>query len=106
MQIRTYPAIVKKWVDGDTADLTVDLGYKLYAVVRFRLAGINTPEKGKEGYAEATNYALELAPIGSAVTVECSGYDKYGRWVADIISGEVNVNEALLDKGLAEVYIE
>jgi len=39
-----YKAIVDRVVDGDTIDVTIDLGFKTWKKVRVRMEGINTPE--------------------------------------------------------------
>jgi endonuclease YncB( thermonuclease family) len=96
---------VVKWVDGDTVDLKVDLGFSIFSKQRIRLAGINTPEKGQTNYSEARNKALELAPIGQQCSLVCHGKDKYGRYIGNIAVGSVNVNQALLESGFAEAYI-
>lgn len=104
---RNYPATVIRWVDGDTVDLDVDCGFHMHGMLRFRLVGINTPERGQPGWAEATARANELAPVGSHVTAYTwKDGDKYGRWLAQIHTeaGPV-VNEVLLREGLAVSYL-
>jgi len=39
-----YNAIVDKVVDGDTIDVTIDLGFKTWKKVRVRMEGMNAPE--------------------------------------------------------------
>jgi len=39
-----YFCKVKKVVDGDTVDLTIDLGFSIFHKARVRLAGVDTPE--------------------------------------------------------------
>ena len=39
-----YKAMLTKLVDGDTMDLTIDVGFKMTTAQRVRLKGINTPE--------------------------------------------------------------
>ena len=36
---------VNKVLDGDTIDVTIDLGFDLYKKERVRVAGVDTPEK-------------------------------------------------------------
>ena len=36
---------IDKVVDGDTIDVTIDLGFDLYKKERVRIAGVDTPEK-------------------------------------------------------------
>lgn len=101
----TYAATVTHWVDGDTVDLAVDLGFHLTANDRFRLYGINTPERGQAGYAEATARCRELAPEGAAVVVKTyKAQEKYGRFLALIEANGVEINSTLVNEGLAVPY--
>lgn len=99
-----YAARVVRWVDGDTVEADVDLGFTVWVRVRFRLYGIDTPERGQPGYDEATMHCIELAPAGSMVEVSSLGKDKYGRWLSHVINGEVSVGHDLLAHGLAREY--
>ena len=36
---------INRVVDGDTLDVTIDLGFDLYKKERVRVAGVDTPEK-------------------------------------------------------------
>ena len=105
-------ATVLKIVDGDTVDLGVDLGYNLGITKnRFRLYGINTPERGQPNYREATAALAEIIPIGSRVIIRSykpsvmPPADSFGRWVVEIFINGVNVNEAMLDSGLAVPFM-
>lgn len=102
----TYKATVIRWVDGDTAWLDVDLGFRIRSTTDFRLYGINTPERGQAGYAEATARANTLAPTGSSVTIQVfKDPDKYGRWLVLVIPASgIPVNETLVQEGLAVTY--
>lgn len=104
---RTYQANVVRWVDGDTVDLDVDLGFHMHGLLRFRLLGINTPERGRPGWAEATARANELAPVGVHVlAVSLKDGDKYGRWLAQVVLDDGRtVNQVLLSEGLAVAYL-
>lgn len=102
----TYQATITRWVDGDTVDLAVDAGFHVTINGRFRLHGVNTPERGRPGWAEATAYAVALAPPGTAVTVRTyQAHEKYGRFLADVHTpAGVWVNQALLGAGHATPY--
>ena len=105
---RNYPAVIVRWVDGDTVDLDVDLGFHMHGMLRFRLFGLNTPERGQPGWTEATARANELAPPGSHVTaITRKDGDKYGRWLAWIHpqGANVSVNDVLISEGLAVPYL-
>ena len=53
---------INRVVDGDTIDVTIDLGFDLFKKERVRVAGVDTPEKRtrdleeKELGIEATNW--------------------------------------------------
>lgn len=111
-----YPdVVVVRWVDGDTVDLRVssvhDFGFRFrYGFTfedRFRLRGINTPERGQPGWAEATAECNRLAPPGSLVFLRTfkDTREKYGRWLADLTVDGVDLNRHLLDAGLAWPYL-
>jgi len=101
-----YSATVVRWVDGDTVDLRVDLGFRMFTETRFRLHGIDTPERGESFYSEATALANETAPVGSLVHIHTyKNPDKYGRWLVEITTEQSNsVSNALLGAGYADVY--
>ena len=82
-------------VDGDTLDV---------GSTRIRLAFVNTPEVGQAGYAEGKQFTAETCPIGSnALVNEDDGQTagSYGRMVAVVCCGGVNLNAALLGSGYA-----
>lgn len=93
-------------VDGDTVDLNADLGFRVWRKDRFRLYGIDTPERGQVGWAEATANLRLLLPLGDLVTINTymDKTDKYGRWLAEVINaaGE-DVCKAQVDGGFAVV---
>ncbi len=104
--VYTYRAQVVRWVDGDTVDLRVDCGFYTWVEARFRLYGINTPERGQVGYAEANAFVAAAAPVGSGIVVKTyKSADKYGRFLAQVWVGELCVNDALVAAGLAVVYM-
>ena len=87
-----YSATIRRWVDGDTVDVTLDLGFDILYNNRIRLYGINTPEsrtrdleEKKRGLA-AKDRVLELCPIGTDVTLKTSkdAEGKYGRILGEI----------------------
>lgn len=93
-----YRARLVRCVDGDTADLDVDLGFHLTARIRCRLLGVDTPERGKPDFKKAT------VMLENLIAMECDeeGYfpitthktGKYGRWIVYI----PNVNNTLSEK--------
>ena len=110
---------INRVVDGDTIDVTIDLGFELYKKERVRVAGIDTPEKRTRDLEEkalgidATNYLkkkLEDTIAGDdELTIRTElkgGMGKYGRLLGWLYIGEddVSINEQMIDEGYAWSY--
>ncbi len=110
---------IDKVVDGDTIDVTIDLGFDLYKKERVRVAGVDTPEKRtrnleeKELGLDATAWIkdkLEGAINGSddlIIRTELDGgVGKYGRLLGWCYIGDasVSLNEKMIDEGYAWAY--
>lgn len=105
-----YSGTVTKVIDGDTIDVQVDLGFSIFTDIRFRLFGIDTPEKSskvliiKEIAISATNF-LKNTIEGKKITIESFKKDKYGRWLAKVHIGTgPTINEQLVSLNLAKPY--
>ena len=94
-------AKIIRWIDGDTVDLQIDLGYRVFIQERIRLLEVDTPEKGQPNFKKATAISRKYAPEGSKCLIrsEPAGRDKYGRWL-----GVIYVNG--LDRTLNEILIQ
>lgn len=99
-----YQAEIARWVDADTVDCIVDLGFNIKAHHRFRLLGINAPEKRTEEGKKAKAYVEEAYPVGTAVVLESYKQGKFGRWLAKVICNDIIVNEDLIRSGFAVEY--
>ena len=108
-----YRATLRKVVDGDTLRLDVDLGWGVWVRNQsVRLHGVDTPERGQPGWAEATQFVKDWmgnlnAPLTIQTTKDHTG--KYGRMLVAVWRGEEthpkhSLNTALLDAGHAVVY--
>lgn len=100
-------AIVDRWVDGDTVDLRIRLdfvGLDALATPRVRLYGVDTPERGQEGFLAAKERASELAPPGSIVTIRPLVLKEAGNLIAEVFFNGVNINQTLIDEGLGRAY--
>ena len=110
---------IDRVVDGDTIDVTIDLGFDLYKSERVRVAGIDTPEKRTRDLEEkalgidATNYLkkkLEETIEGDEeLTIRTElkgGMGKYGRLLGWLYIGEdsVSINETMINEGYAWAY--
>ena len=98
----TYQITIKRWIDGDTVEASVDLGFGVYTIVRFRLLDLDTPERTQPGYIAARNCSEGIYPVGTKVVVTTvKGTDKYGRWMVALPL----VNEAMVKAKLLKVDI-
>ena len=110
---------IDKVLDGDTIDVTIDLGFDLYKKERVRIAGVDTPEKRTRDLEEkalgldATNWMkeqLEGAIDGDdELTIRTElkgGVGKYGRLLGWLYVGDDNVslNEQMIGEGYAWPY--
>ena len=110
---------IDKVVDGDTIDVTIDLGFDLYKKERVRVAGGDTPEKRTRNLEEkalgldATAWIkdhLEGAIDGDddlIIRTELDGgVGKYGRLLGWLYIGDATVsrNEKMIDEGYAWPY--
>jgi len=109
-----YRATVIRVVDGDTAWLKVDCGFRIYAEASYRIVGMNAPEINKgtfEERAEGGRSKAELerlvGPPGSPVFVETlKDTQSFGRYLARVYapgaSGElIDVAAAMVASGHA-----
>tara|TARA_A100001388_G_scaffold178924_1_gene133970 strand:+ start:240 stop:704 length:465 start_codon:yes stop_codon:yes gene_type:complete len=110
---------VDRVLDGDTIDVTIDLGFDLYKKERVRIAGVDTPEKRTRDLEEkalgidATNWmkgTLEDTINGDnelIIRTELKGgVGKYGRLLGWLYIGdeELSLNEQMIAEGYAWEY--
>ena len=110
---------INRVVDGDTIDVTIDLGFDLYKKERVRVAGVDTPEKRtrdleeKELGIHATNWLKEK--LDGAISGDddlvirtelVGGVGKYGRLLGWLYIGdaELSLNEQMITEGYAWAY--
>lgn len=84
----TYRATPTTIIDGDTFDADVDLGFTVWVRIRFRLLGVDTPERGHTDAPAATQMLADLltqaADTNGTVLITSTKTGKYGRWLAEI----------------------
>ena len=110
---------IDKVLDGDTIDVTIDLGFDLYKKERVRVAGVDTPEKRTRNLEEkelgihATNWLKEK--LDGAISGDddlvirtelVGGVGKYGRLLGWLYIGdaELSLNEQMITEGYAWCY--
>jgi len=96
-----WGGVVKHVVDGDTVDVSFDI----YGIQRIRLVGVNTPERGEEGYEEAKDFVNKTCLVeGAKLDVDDrEQYDRYYRILAVVYVNDTNLNEKLVREGYAEI---
>lgn len=99
----TYIAKVDRVVDGDTIDVSIDLGFDIWHKTRLRLAHIDVYEHNTEIGKKATEYVKNIIE-GKMVEITTSKPDKYGRYLATVIIDGGNLNASLVSKGFAVPY--
>ena len=110
---------ITKVLDGDTIDVTIDLGFDLFKKERVRIAGVDTPEKRTRNLEEkalgvdATNWLKEKLESTLAGDDELTirtelvgGVGKYGRLLGWLYVGEsvLSLNEQMITEGYAWEY--
>ena len=110
---------INKVIDGDTIDVTIDLGFDLLKKERVRIAGIDTPEKRTRNLDEKALGIDATEWLKSRLTDTIKGDDellirtelvggvgKYGRLLGWLYIGESNVslNEQMISQGYAWEY--
>jgi endonuclease YncB( thermonuclease family) len=110
---------INRVLDGDTIDVTIDLGFDLYKKERVRVAGVDTPEKRTRDLEEkalgydATNWLkekLEGAIEGEddlVIRTELvGGVGKEGRLLGWLYIGDADLSlfEMMITEGYAWAY--
>ena len=111
---------INRVLDGDTIDVTIDLGFDLYKKERVRIAGVDTPEKRTRDLEEkalgidATNWLKKkledtIAGEGDELAIRTElvgGMGKYGRLLGWLYINEdtISLNEQMITEGYAWEY--
>lgn len=105
-----YKAIVVEIYDGDSVTVDIDLGFNNWIKnMKLRLYGVDTPELRGDERSDgliSKQYMIDNI-LGKEVIVQTikDKKEKYGRYLAVIWLNDININEKLLEEGLAEPYI-
>ena len=110
-----YGAKLLRVVDGDTADVMIDLGFDTWVRARLRFKGVDTWEKRTRNLEEkakgiaASEFTKEHLEMNDGkFIIQSYGKGKYGRILAEIfvdIDGEeTSLNKLLIENGHAYIY--
>jgi micrococcal nuclease len=90
--------IVTKVIDADTIDVKLASG-----PIRVRFHGIDAPERGQPGGAEAST-ALKRWILNKEIDLEPFEQDRYDRMIAIVFRADTNINAKLVSEGYAWAY--
>ena len=108
-----YNCQVNRVVDGDTIDVTLDLGFSILHKCRVRLYGIDTPESRTRNKDEkvrgklAAKYLEDAINNGTKVVLRSKIKDskgKYGRVLGEVVVDDININVSMIENYLAVAY--
>lgn len=111
----TYKATLVRLIDGDTLDVSIDLGFDISISQRVKLYGIATPDskssnlETKERGLEAKARLMELLTKTFVIKSVLNKRGKYGRimgiiLVTDKFGDQVNLNDLMVAEGYAVEY--
>ncbi len=85
-----YKAQILGYVDGDTLDVLIDLGFSMFIKIRIRLRGINCGELEKNSgkaslAARAKAFIIQKLSACEFVVIKTFKSDIYGRYLADLL---------------------
>ena len=104
---------VTKVVDGDTIDVTLDMGFDILYQQRVRLFGIDTPESRTRDKVEkvyglkSKKFLQEQIKKAKKVSIKTYKGDetgKFGRILGDVLLDGQSVNSLMCQKGHAVEY--
>lgn len=98
-----FTGMISKVIDGDTVEVD--------GQVTIRLALINTPEQGEQGYQEAKDFVSSICEVGENALVDEDDGQKggsYGRMIGLVYCGEDRVlsNQLLIENDYAQIFEE
>lgn len=113
-----YNCIINRVVDGDTVDVSIDLGFDVWLKnERVRLVGIDAPETRtrdlaeKEKGLESKAFVEKMLPVGSKQVLLSKGFNgKFGRILGTFSLYDgledkwTDLSSIMVERGYAEVY--
>lgn len=106
-----YKAKVLKVLDGDSADVLIDLGCNVHIKERIRFYGIDAPETRTRNKIEKekglmVKQYVKNAIEGKTIKIKTNEKGKFGRYLATIWydEKEQSLNDELVEKKMAKAY--
>lgn len=103
---RDFPFKVIRWLDGDTVEGEVDVGFGLKLTDHVRIYGINCPELSTPDGPKAKARSEQLLPVGTETVLQAQRHkDKYGRLLGDFPLKDKTLSQILLEEKLAVIML-
>ena len=107
-----YSCEIDRVVDGDTVDVIIDLGFKIFHKARVRMYGIDTPESRTRDLDEQARGILSKSFLQDAlvqsnkviIKTQKDAKGKFGRVLGELYVNDININQLMVDKYLAVAY--
>jgi micrococcal nuclease len=108
-----YRAAIDRVIDGDTIDVTLDLGFDINMHARVRFAGINAPESRTKDLVEkqkgldAKRFVEDWISGSETIIVQTKldGKGKFGRVLGNILNADgACLNDEMIALGHATPY--
>ena len=104
----SFPVAGVRVIDGDTMDLTLDLGFKVFIRRPCRLAAVNTAEVrgGSEATRDLARQATEFVRqfVGGATAMVWLPTAWPDRYRGDLLADGASLSQALIDNRLGLAY--
>lgn len=109
-----YNYRVIRVLDGDTVEIDAPfLPKELKQVLKLRIEGVDTPEKGSRAACDgertkaeyATDFTKRMVGLSRQHSIIIEGWDKYGgRIIGDVLLDGRSLKSMLIDSGFARPY--
>ena len=108
-----YRYTVERIVDGDTIDVTLDLGFSVSYSSRVRLYGIDTPESRTRNKDEKARGKLASAFLSKAIEIADQvvirtelkdSRGKFGRVLGTVVCDGEDINQGMVEGGFSFKY--
>ena len=95
-----YRATILRVVDGDTLDVSIDLGFNIFHKLRIRLKGVDCPElRTEEGKAAKAFVETWLEGLPVTIVTYKDEQEKYGRYLAKVLTAKGDLVNDLIAAG-------
>jgi micrococcal nuclease len=115
-RLYSYKAVIEEIIDGDTINVSIDIGFENYTQQKIRLRGINAEDIYSDKGRKARDFIVSRLEPCDFIIIRTYWRDKYNRFLADIYYNKeendikklaeegMYLNQEMLDNELAVIY--